>query len=241
MGDIFLSYCREDDDEVRTIHQALTVAGKIVWRDKEKLKGGVLWPVILGEAIRDHDFFVLCWSKNADQSKFVELEWSTAFALGKQIIPYRLDKEDNTPVPPFLAGLQEVDNTYDLLMAVSQPVPKEDKKKQESTLNLIRDAKTEDPVELARIVRGENKRAQSALIAGVFTIFIMIAGLAVDEIGRFGPIGPNNVARTVFGSDGIPIYGGPHTSGKYPFSVNLQDIGDEGSSVPRMANFYLID
>ena len=76
-----------------------------MWRDQERLRGGARWPRALGEAISTCDFFLLCWSGQAKASDFVDLEWNTALALKKPIVPYLLD---DTPLPPTLSAVHGV-------------------------------------------------------------------------------------------------------------------------------------
>ena len=74
MPSAFLSYARTDLDEVLPLLEELSNNGIAIWRDQEKIHGGEKWPKVLGEAIDQHDFFLIVWSKQAAQSHFVELE-----------------------------------------------------------------------------------------------------------------------------------------------------------------------
>ncbi len=49
--------------------------------------------------------FLLAWSKNAAVSKFVDLEWTTALALKKTVIPCLLD---SAPLPPLLRATHAI-------------------------------------------------------------------------------------------------------------------------------------
>ena len=105
MPGVFMSYARSDLEPVLAIEQGLRAAGITVWRDQDKLYGGQRWPKALGEAIAANDWLLLCWSKNAVTSTFVELEWCTALALKKTIMPCLLD---DTPLPPALSAMEGV-------------------------------------------------------------------------------------------------------------------------------------
>ena len=88
MPTVFLSYSREDLPLIEQLEAQLKSHPKIsIWRDQEKIYGGQKWLKVLGEAIADRDVFLLAWSKNAAASHFVELEWNTAIALKKTIVP----------------------------------------------------------------------------------------------------------------------------------------------------------
>ncbi|MGH8603586.1 MAG: TIR domain-containing protein [Gammaproteobacteria bacterium] len=105
MPSLFLSYARADLKPVLTIERGLRAAQVSVWRDQDKLYGGQRWPKALGEAIAAQDYLLLCWSKSAAASTYVELEWCTALALKKTIIPCLLD---DAPLPPSLRSIQGI-------------------------------------------------------------------------------------------------------------------------------------
>jgi len=103
MPTVFLSYSREDLPLIEQLEAQLKSHPEIsIWRDQEKIYGGQKWPKVLGEAIADRDVFLLAWSKNAAASHFVELEWNTAIALKKTIVPCLLD---DTALAPILSAL----------------------------------------------------------------------------------------------------------------------------------------
>lgn len=105
MSGVFISYTRADLGPVRDIEQGLRAAHVAVWRDQDQLYGGQRWPKALGEAIAAQDFLLLCWSAKAATSTYVELEWCTALALKKPIIPWLLD---DTPLPTSLRAVQSI-------------------------------------------------------------------------------------------------------------------------------------
>ena len=100
---IFLSYAREDLEQAGRIAEQLAAQGITVWRDQERLCVGQAWPKALGEAIATSDAVLLLWSSRSAASSFVELEWCTALALKKTILPCLLDL---TPLPPALAAIE---------------------------------------------------------------------------------------------------------------------------------------
>lgn len=101
MPSVFVSYAREDLKRITRLLEGLSNNGVSVWRDEDNLRGGQNWPEALGEAIRESQFFLLAWSKQAADSEPVKNEWNTAIALNKTIIPCLLD---DTPVPHSLAA-----------------------------------------------------------------------------------------------------------------------------------------
>jgi hypothetical protein len=103
MPTVFLSYAREDLEQAGRIAEQLAAEGVTVWRDQERLCVGQAWPKALGEAIAASDAVLLLWSSRSAGSSFAELEWCTALALKKPILPCLLDQ---TPLPPSLAAIE---------------------------------------------------------------------------------------------------------------------------------------
>ena len=121
-----MSYSRADVGLVEQLEQALLENGVSVWRDQEKFYAGQKWPRALGEAIAANEFLLLAWSKNSAVSEYVELEWCTALALKKIILPCLLD---DTPLPPSLKAIHAIDmrepaNTISaILKSLAREVP----------------------------------------------------------------------------------------------------------------------
>ena len=105
MQSSFFSYSSKNLQQILPYEQALIKAGLQVWRDKTALRAGEFWPMRLGEASHPQGDFILFWSVDAQASDFVTLEWNTAIALGKRIIPVLLD---NTPLPASLRALHAI-------------------------------------------------------------------------------------------------------------------------------------
>ena len=104
----FLSYSREDLELADRVSRQLADAGVTVWRDQEQLYGGQRWPKALGEAIAASDALVLLWSRHAAKSAFVELEWCTALALRKVVIPCLLMAAPVFPLPAHFLSLAKI-------------------------------------------------------------------------------------------------------------------------------------
>jgi len=90
MANVFLSYASKDIELAEKLEQVLTEGGYSVWRDQVSIYGGQNWLKAIGEAILDHDFIILIWSKHATQSHFVEFERS------------KRAKQLNISIQPFL-------------------------------------------------------------------------------------------------------------------------------------------
>lgn len=99
MPTIFLSYSRQDAAFVAELEKRLCAGGWSVWRDVHSLRAGDRWPRKLGEAIAGCEALLLIWSNTAAHSDFVELEWTIAVAMKRQIGILVLDRE---PLPATL-------------------------------------------------------------------------------------------------------------------------------------------
>lgn len=148
MTRIFLSYTRSDLPRIESLLDSLKANDLDIWRDAEDIRGGEKWPKAIGEAIDSHDKILLIWSKDSSQSHFVELEWNTAVALKKTIVPLQLD---DTQLPPTLSSYNGImfedaeESLPDILEALQvhqEVVPEAHRKKVISILGEI-DGKSE--------------------------------------------------------------------------------------------------
>ena len=180
MANIFISYNQEDYDDVIHIHQLLEKSGHSVWRDQESMYGGAAWPKALGEAIRTNDFYLLCWSQRAQESYFVELEWTVAIALKKPIIPYLID---DTPLPATLKPFQGVSSIEALIAALGKITPPRHEVYEDQIIEKLKEVNANDPakvVEMAnqilfqqnRTVKRPRKRVYQVALIGAIVMII---------------------------------------------------------------------
>ncbi len=101
MKDFFVSYCWEDKDIVEPLVEYLKRNGISVWLDKRETGPGDFLSQRIREALDGCHTVLLMWSKNARASRWCRDEPRAALAMGKRVIPVRLDK---TPL------LQEYDD-----------------------------------------------------------------------------------------------------------------------------------
>ena len=66
MPHVFISYVRENTEEVQRLCDELTRHGVKVWLDLDKIKPGHRWKDAIRDAIRQGDFFIACFSKAYD-------------------------------------------------------------------------------------------------------------------------------------------------------------------------------
>ena len=70
MAHVFISYARDNGQEVQRLRDELTRCGVEVWLDKTQIKPGQNWKVAIAEAIDKGDFFLACFSKEySEKSK----------------------------------------------------------------------------------------------------------------------------------------------------------------------------
>ena len=111
---IFLSYSREDKEQVESLYRRLIKAGYRPWMDSKDLLPGQIWARTIEEAIRGADFFLTCLSSNSVNKRgFLQREIRIALDMLNELleediylIPVRLD--DCIP-PKHLRELQWVD------------------------------------------------------------------------------------------------------------------------------------
>ena len=89
MADVFISYKREDLEIARAVAHALSVQGFSVWWDTSLVAGQSFTPEILKQLV-NAKAVVLCWTKNAATSKWVEAEARIA-ASANMLVPLTFD------------------------------------------------------------------------------------------------------------------------------------------------------
>ena len=99
MAQIFLSYAREDETQVRGVYRRLIDAGFEVWMDKIDLLPGQRWQQEIPRAIRRADFILIFFSRNSVAKRgYVQREFRLALDTLEEMppdaihtIPIRLD------------------------------------------------------------------------------------------------------------------------------------------------------
>lgn len=71
---IFISYAHQDESKVQYMARAYDAQGVDYFFDRHYLKPGDIFPLKIKEYIDSADLFILCWSANAAQSDYVDLE-----------------------------------------------------------------------------------------------------------------------------------------------------------------------
>ncbi len=105
---VFLSYVREDEEQVDALYKMLQKEGFEPWMDVKRLTAGENWISAIEQAVDDSDFFLVLISKNSiDKRGFIQREMKFALdLLGQEsspnvrVIPALLD--DSTVPEPLI-------------------------------------------------------------------------------------------------------------------------------------------
>lgn len=114
---MFLSYSRHDEPLAASIADDVTDMGVEVWRD-ERLSGGQAWWDTILDSVRSADAVIFVLSANSLDSVPCARELAYAQALGKPVLPVRVDSTSPNLAPPFLASLEWVDYSVEARTAV---------------------------------------------------------------------------------------------------------------------------
>lgn len=110
MSQVFISYSRRDEEDVRLLVQKLEGAGHKVWLDRSAIQGGAKWQEEIVRGIGRADVFVIILSQRSIESENVEKELGLAYVLNKAILPVMLHR---IVIPPrleyALAQLETID------------------------------------------------------------------------------------------------------------------------------------
>lgn len=99
---VFISHCIEDSNRALWLANKLNATGLEVWIDHINIPPGSAIVDLINNAIESCEIFILIWSKHAKESKWVNIEWTTAITMNKTIIPILLDE---TQLPGVLRRL----------------------------------------------------------------------------------------------------------------------------------------
>lgn len=101
---IFISYAHQDETQVRGIAEGCRMLGKDYFFDRHTLHPGDIFKDKILNYIESADLFVLCWSKNAAESEWVQIERTHALQLIKdgrsRLTLYPLSITPEAPLPP---------------------------------------------------------------------------------------------------------------------------------------------
>ncbi len=107
--DVFISYSRENQQEVIRLVEYLREQGIAVWMDETDIHGATIWTKEIVEAIRACNLFILAISRHSTGSKNVVKELAMASEREKIILPIYLEQCDIPETMEYqLAGIQNI-------------------------------------------------------------------------------------------------------------------------------------
>ncbi|MDP7049131.1 MAG: TIR domain-containing protein [Verrucomicrobiota bacterium] len=107
--DVFISYSRENQQQVIKLVEYLRGQGLAVWMDETDIHGATIWTKEIVEAIRACDLFILAISRHSTGSKNVVKELALASEREKIILPIYLEQCDIPETMEYqLAGIQNI-------------------------------------------------------------------------------------------------------------------------------------
>ena len=107
--DVFISYSRENQQEVIKLVEYLREQGVAVWMDESDIHGATMWTKEIVEAIRASSLFILAISRHSTGSKNVVKELALASEREKIILPIYLEQCDIPETMEYqLAGIQNI-------------------------------------------------------------------------------------------------------------------------------------
>jgi hypothetical protein len=200
---VFISYVRENQNQIERLCQDLESQGVNIWLDRNSIKPGARWKDAIREAIRHGDFFIACFSDdytsktktymNEELTLAIEelrqsastREWFIPVLLSDCDIPSRsigagetlLDINWVPLYEDWEAGIQKI-------LSVIRPIP-------QATQNLITALRSDDRAVRQKAVEALHKigdpSAVPALAEALKDEDTKIRGYAVQALGKIGP------------------------------------------------------
>lgn len=99
---VFISYSRKDGKYAKALREQLVARGIDTFLDVDSIAPSKSFPQSTAESIAMCKVFLLLWSYNAAESKFITDEWNIAIAQKKVIFPVLLD---DCKLPPALSAI----------------------------------------------------------------------------------------------------------------------------------------
>ncbi|MFN7994464.1 MAG: toll/interleukin-1 receptor domain-containing protein [Bryobacteraceae bacterium] len=110
MGEIFLSYSRQDEEFAALLIKGLEARNLHVWVDRENIQGGAEWRAAISRAIASCEAFLVVLSPQCIKSQNIVKELSIAESRQRHIIPLMYQPCEIPPGMEYqLAGLQWID------------------------------------------------------------------------------------------------------------------------------------
>ena len=111
---VFLSYSRQDSQQMQVVYRALTDAGLTVWTDEGLAVGTHSWQNAIEQAVNDAECVVVLMSPDAKLSKWVNIEVNYALEIGLDVLPVLIRGQRRQAVLFSLWDAQYEDGRKDL-------------------------------------------------------------------------------------------------------------------------------
>ena len=105
----FICHSNEDSKIAKWLTNKLNRDNLGVWVDHCDIQPSQSFVEKINSALNSCNVFILLWSKSAERSEWCKIEWTTAFALKKPIVPILLD---DTELPAVLRRIHYIDFRY---------------------------------------------------------------------------------------------------------------------------------
>jgi len=103
---VFISYSRRDASIAKKVIELGLAFGVESWRDKDDLRPGEDWRIVITETIASCDRVMVLWCRHSQASSEVRNEFMQALHLRKRISSVQLDR---AALPPELRHLHAID------------------------------------------------------------------------------------------------------------------------------------
>lgn len=116
---IFISYAHQDSEQVKKIALAYKAQGVDYFFDRDNLGGGDIYEEKIFDFIDRADLFLLCWSKNAEQSEYVPKELARALThaypqLSHEAATLKIYPISIEPRAPYPNNIQKIYNIVEI-------------------------------------------------------------------------------------------------------------------------------
>jgi hypothetical protein len=123
VSEVFISYSRQDANDVNLLARKLEDSGHKVWLDRSAIQGGARWQEEIVRGIEKANVFLVVLSPPSIASEHVERELGLAHVIGKRILPVMLRRTAvSQPLQYALGSLEIIDISTEDIETASQRV-----------------------------------------------------------------------------------------------------------------------
>lgn len=119
---VFLSHAKEDEQTAAKVENLLRLDGCQTWRFQRDMVGAKPWNPQLPSNIEKCEIFLFCISQFSQTSKICQKELQHAALLQKPIVPVKVQRDMNVPLPLNDHQWVEFDDSQDAAVKLMQAV-----------------------------------------------------------------------------------------------------------------------